>query len=120
MDELENVEAQRRAAMMAADLPLLERMIDDEALYVHTNGLCETKAEYIELVRRGAYRYRMVEQPEIKIRMLGEGVAIVTGRTILHAILPDGSIKEVDGRSVVLWAKRPDGWKMQHYQGTRF
>lgn len=120
MDELEHVEAQRRAAMIAGDIPLLERMIDDEALYVHTNGLRETKAEYIELLRSGAYRYHLVEQPEMNIRMLGDGVAIVTGRTILHAILPDGSIKEVDGRSVVLWAQRPDGWKMQHYQGTRF
>ena len=120
MDQIERIEAQRRAAMVAGDIALLEGMIDDDALYVHTNGLRETKAEYMNLVRSGAYRYQAVEQPEMHIRMLGEDVAVVTGRTILHAILPDGSIKEVDGRSIVLWAVKEGAWKMQHYQGTRF
>jgi ketosteroid isomerase-like protein len=119
--EIEVIEAERRAAMVAGDLALLDSMIDDEALYVHTNGLRETKAEYMEMVRSGAYRYQAVTQPEMVIRMLGSDVAVVTGRTILHAILPDGSIKEVDGRSIVLWARRGGaGWQMQHYQGTRF
>lgn len=106
--------------MVEGDLEAIDRLIDDEALYVHTNGLRESKAEYLELVRTGAYRYREVSQPEMHVRMLGNDVAVVTGRTILHAILPDGEIKVVDGRSIVVWALRRGEWRMQHYQGTRF
>ena len=120
MTEIEDLEARRRSAMVAGDLAVLEQMIDDAALYVHTNGLRETKAEYLALVRNGTYRYREVTQPEMMIRMLGENVAVVTGRTILHAIVPDGDIKVVDGRSIVLWARSGGTWTMQHYQGTRF
>lgn len=120
MTEIEEIEARRRAAMVAGDLAALERLIDDEALYVHTNGLRETKAEYMALVRDGTYRYQAVNQPEMAVRMLGDSVAVVTGRTILHAIVPGGDIKVVDGRSIVLWARRGGEWKMQHYQGTRF
>lgn len=68
--------------MVAGDLAVLECMIDDSALYVHTNGVRETKAEYVELVRNGSYRYSQVTQPEMNIRVLADDVAIVTGRTI--------------------------------------
>jgi ketosteroid isomerase-like protein len=54
----------------------------------------------------------------MSIRLLGSDVAIVTGRTILDAILPSGAGKTVDGRSVVIWAKRGGQWRMLHYQGT--
>jgi ketosteroid isomerase-like protein len=120
MTEIEAIEADRRRAMVAGDVEALEHLIDDAALYVHTNGLRETKAEFMELVRNRTYRYHDVNQPEMNIRMLGDDVAVVTGRTILHAIIPDDSIKVVDGRSIVLWARRGGAWKMQHYQGTLF
>ena len=106
--------------MAAGDLATLERLIGRDALYVHTNGLRETGAEYLELIANGTYRYADVVQPEMTIRFLGDDIAIVTGRTILRAILPDGSIKVVDGRSIVVWWCEAGNWRLQHYQGTCF
>ncbi|WP_340315855.1 nuclear transport factor 2 family protein [Rhizorhabdus argentea] len=118
--EIEMAETRRRAAMVAGDVEALMAIIDEDALYVHTNGLRETGPEFLELVRSGTYRYADVNQPEMIVRMLAADVAVVTGRTILHAIIPDNSIKVVDGRSVVIWARRGGEWRMQHYQGTLF
>ncbi|QGY80630.1 nuclear transport factor 2 family protein [Sphingorhabdus lacus] len=119
MTEIEEIEARRRAAMVACDLTALDELIDDEALYVHTNGLLETKAEYLARVRDRTYRYQAVTQPEMAVRMLSENVAVVTGRIILQVVVPGGNIQSAEGRSIVLWARRDGGWKMQHYQGTR-
>lgn len=119
MTEIEQIEARRRAAMVACDLDALDELIDDEALYVHTNGLLETKAEYLAHVRDRTYRYQAVTQPEMAVRMLSENVAVVTGLIILHVVVPGGNIQSAEGRSIVLWARRDSGWKMQHYQGTR-
>ena len=120
IEQIKAVEAERRAAMVAGDLATLARLIGDQALYVHTNGLRETGAEYLELVANGSYRYAEVVQPDMNIRLLGDDVAVVTGRTILDAVQPDGSIKQVDGRSIVLWWREGGSWRLQHYQGTRF
>lgn len=115
--ELELVESQRRAAMVAGDLKTLDALLDDQATYVHSNGLVESKSEYLELIRLGAYQYTEVSQPEMTIRFVGD-VALVTGRTILRVLLPDGGIKTVNGRSIVVWARVGGNWRMQFYQGT--
>jgi ketosteroid isomerase-like protein len=120
LEQIEAIEAERRAAMVASDAETLDRLIGEHALYVHTNGLYETKAEFMALVRNGTYRYKEVSQPEMNIRFLGQDVAVVTGRTILLAIIPDNSLKTVDGRSIVLWHRTNNAWRMQHYQGTLF
>jgi len=117
-EEIRSIEAERRRAMVAGDMQSLERIVDPDALYVHTHTLSETGSEFLELVRNGTYRYSDVRQDEMSIRLLGSDVAIVTGRTILDAILPSGAGKTVDGRSVVIWAKRGGQWRMLHYQGT--
>ncbi len=115
--ELESVESQRRAAMVAGDIATLDALLDDAVTYVHSNGTVENKSQYLELIRHGRYHYTEVSQPQMDIRLLGD-VALVTGRTILRVLLPDGSIKTVNGRSVVVWARADGRWRMHFYQGT--
>jgi ketosteroid isomerase-like protein len=116
--EIIEIEAQRRAAMIAGDLAALDQIIDDTANYVHTNGVCETKAQFLQCVANGTYRYREVRQDELNVANLDDYVAVVTGHTTLVVLLPDGAEKVVNSRSVVIWVKSADGWKLRHYQGT--
>jgi uncharacterized protein (TIGR02246 family) len=114
---IQSLEQQGRAAMVAGDTAALDELLDPECVYVHTNGLRETKAEYIEMVRSGQYRYQRVTAAELSIRILGD-VAVVLGCTTLDVLLPDGSPKRVYGRSIVLWTRRTGPWRLLHYQGT--
>ena len=115
--EVEAAEDERRRAMVSGDVALLEQIIEPDAMYVHTNSMCESGSSFIDKVKDGAYRYQDVVQPEMDIRFVGD-LAVVTGRTVLAVLLKDGSESNVVSRSVVLWAKRDGRWRLHHYQGT--
>ncbi len=113
----EKLEASRHRAMSLGDADTLTSVIAPDALYVHSNAIAETGAAYIAYVREGKYRYRSVTQPEMNVEILGD-VAIVTGRTIFHLLLPDNSEKILNSRTVVIWVKRNGEWLAKHIQGT--
>ncbi|WP_428155926.1 nuclear transport factor 2 family protein [Brevundimonas sp.] len=50
-------EDRRFAAMASSDLGILEEVLADDLHYTHANGIIETKAEFIDKIRRGDRQY---------------------------------------------------------------
>jgi len=117
-EEVEAANQARRAAMVAGDIAALERLVDENAIYIHTNGWRETGAEYLDAVRRRKYTYVGADLSYRRVRVIGD-VGIVSGLMTLTAKVEGGTLTTVDIQCVEIWERRTDGWIMIHYQGTR-
>jgi hypothetical protein len=57
----------------------LIRIIDEKVMYIHSNGVVETKAEMIDHLKTGVITYKKIQVDEAKARLYGD-TGIVTGK----------------------------------------
>jgi hypothetical protein len=106
-------EDRRYAAMVDADLAVLDELCADELSYTHSSGVRDTKAEYLGKVRSGYYDYHRIDHPVERFEVVGD-TAIVVGRMTadLHV---DGTRKTIDNLSLAVWTRRAGGWRLLAY-----
>jgi ketosteroid isomerase-like protein len=111
-EEMVALEAQIRAAQLAADVSALDRLISDELLFAGPDGKLGTKAQDIEAHGSGVIRFREHEPEELRVRRIGADVAIISLRTRL-AVELGGRIVRGRYRYLRVWA-REDGrsWRV--------
>jgi ketosteroid isomerase-like protein len=64
------------------DIEAMTELLTDDFTLTNSTGVVTTRADDIELIRKGAVRYEVFENKDMKARLHGDA-AIVTGRTIL-------------------------------------
>lgn len=107
----------RIAATIAADIASLEAMLTDDLSYTHSNAVVETRADFLEGLRTGRYRYRSVSFEERRVRPYGDS-AVVAG-TCRVQVTTGGREIEVRLRFTELYVKQGGAWKMALWQSTR-
>jgi ketosteroid isomerase-like protein len=90
--EIVTLEAEIRAAQLAADVASLDRLIAEDLLFTGPDGKLGTKTQDLAAHGSGAVRVREHEPEELRIRRVGPDAAIVALRTRL--------VVEVAGRTV--------------------
>jgi len=118
MTGLENRLRALYAAMLAHDTAALGELLADDSVYVHSTGVVETKAEYLNGVRNGLYQYEQARSTAQVIRADGN-LAVVTDmldfrggpRGIVH--LP------VRLFTTLAWQKQGNTWRLGLRQATR-
>lgn len=108
----------RVAATLAADLTLLDGMLTDDLSYTHSNAVVETKAEFLDALKSGRYRYKSTRFDERKVRLLGGAAAAISG-TCRVQVTSGGRELDVRLRFTELYVKQADAWKMALWQSTR-
>lgn len=108
----------RVAATLAADLTLLDAMMTDDVSYTHSNAVVETKAEFLEAIRSGKYRYKSMTFDERRVRPHGDATAIVSG-TCRVQVTSGGRDIDIRLRFTELYVKQADAWKVALWQSTR-
>ena len=103
--------------MIDADLPTLDRLLDDRVSYAHSSGVRDTKAEYLEKVRTGYYVYRRIDHPVERVEVVGD-TAIVVGRMTADLTV-DGTPKIIDNLALAVWARTAGDWRLLAYAPTR-
>jgi ketosteroid isomerase-like protein len=83
-DELLSIEADRFRSTVAGDAAALDFRLAEDLSYCHSNGKCETKAEYLGNLRSGSTRYRKLELVSARVRRYGE-IAILNGQARVDA-----------------------------------
>ena len=113
------VRAQRArfAGMMAADLPALDTLVDDDIVYTHTDGEVQSKAQFLETVRSGQIIYLGISPSEIHVQLVGDSVAVLTGRS--HMTLGGATSRQFDIRFIDVEVRRNGRWKCLDWQSTR-
>jgi Domain of unknown function (DUF4440) len=114
---VEGVERERFAAMMAVDRAKLERLLAESLKYCHSNGRCETKAEFIGNLVSGQMKYRSIQVLEIQPRAVGNAM-LVQGRLAIEA--------EQAGQPLAMqlvytdvYESRGGVWQLVAWQSTR-
>jgi ketosteroid isomerase-like protein len=111
-DEIVALEAELRAAQLAADVVALDRLIADELLFAGPDGQLGTKAQDLEAHGSGVVRFRVHEPEELRVRRVGADVAIASLRARL-AVEVMGKLAEGTYRYTRVWT-REDGrtWRV--------
>jgi ketosteroid isomerase-like protein len=111
-DEIVALEAALRHAQLSADTDALDALIDENLLFAGPDGQLATKAQDLEAHSSGVVRFRSHEPRELRIRRIGENVAVVA---LLANLVVEvaGSPNEGLYRYTRVWARGDDGdWRV--------
>jgi ketosteroid isomerase-like protein len=110
--EIAALEAELRAAQLAADVTALDRLIADKLLFTGPDGRLGTKAQDLEAHASGVVRFRSHEPEELRVRRVGKNVAITALRARL-AVEIAGTITRGTYRYTRVWAREKSGpWRV--------
>jgi hypothetical protein len=112
-----SVEARRYAAMVAANREALEPLLSDDLSYIHSNGIRETKAQFLDAVQAGDIRYTSIQPTETLVRDEGRW-AMLTGVVRMTVVLGG---KEQSARLfyTAIYERTRPGWQLVSWQTTR-
>jgi hypothetical protein len=108
----------RIALTVAGDLAGLGAAMTDDLSYTHSNAVVETRADFLDGLKTGKYRYRSMSFDERGVRLYGDATAIVSG-TCRVQVTSGGRDLEVKLRFTELYVKQAGAWKMALWQSTR-
>lgn len=110
--EIAALESELRAAQLASDVAALDRLIADELLFTGPDGQLATKAQDIAAHRDRLVRFRAHEPKELRVRRVGDDVAVVSLLTRLDVEVGAASFAG-DCRYTRVWARESGGpWRI--------
>ena len=109
--EIATVEAELREAQLTADVHALDRLIDEDLLFTGPTGDLATKSQDLESHRTGAVRITSHEPEEMRIRWVGDDVAVVALRTRLSGQVAGESFAGT-WRYTRVWARADGRWRI--------
>lgn len=109
--EIVALEAELRAAQLAANVAELDRLISAELLFTGPDGQLATKAEDLAAHASGAVRIREHAPLELRIRRVGEDVAIVALRARLMVEV-NGAVVQGTYRYTRVWAREQGSFRV--------
>jgi ketosteroid isomerase-like protein len=118
LEHIRVLEKARFSAMMSGNLTALSELLDDDLIYVHSNGLADGKDEYLESLRQGRIAYD-------EISVIGDHHWQAGGCFVLvqfiHARIRLRVEAEPEDRWLTImsvWRKGPAGWRLIAMQST--
>lgn len=116
-DEAQRAEDARYAAQTSNDFAAMERLFGDDLVYIHSSAAVDDKASYIESMRSGTVKYKVMRRSDVKVRTYG-CLALITGNADFDVNVK-GQDLSVPLRFHTVWAKRPGGLQFISWQATR-
>jgi len=106
------LEAELRAAQLAADVPALDRLLATELLFTGPDGQLGTKTQDLEAHASGVVRFRSHVPEELRVRRVGTDVAVTALRARLEVEVA-GTLVRGTYRYTRVWAREADGtWRV--------
>jgi ketosteroid isomerase-like protein len=109
--EIVAMEAELRAAQLSSDVAALDELIDDDLLFTGPDGELASKADDLAAHREGLLRLSAHEPEEMRIRRVGEDVAVVALRTRLAGVFA-GMPFSGTYRYTRVWVRSGGRWRI--------
>ena len=78
-EEVLQAENLRLSSQMKNDLDMMSALLDEDLVYVRNSAVVDTKASYLDSMRRGETIYDIIEHTNDSVRLFG-CVAILSGQ----------------------------------------
>ena len=103
-------------AMLDAAVERLGMLLDDSLCYVHSSGVTDSRASYLQKLSSGALRYDSLLFASARFTLLGK-VDLV--RAEMHAtVLRNGGGHAVASTYLAVWHHGASGWALHMVQAT--
>lgn len=119
-DEVVSMQKKFSDACVAADGAALNRLMADDAVFVHGNGAMQSKSEFIDAITTGKLGVSQYDLKDPKVVEF-EGGAIVTGLVDFGIKPPAGSAappRVLHFRGSAVWLHSSSGWHLIFDQDT--
>lgn len=117
MEEVLQAENLRLSSQMKNDLDMMSVLLDENLVYVRNSAVVDTKASYLESMRRGETVYEVIEHTNDAVRLYG-CVAILSGQGRYDVKIAGKPLKLVL-RYHSIWQKKQTQLKFVSWQATR-
>ena len=107
---LEECEEALRQAQLASDVQELDRLVDDELVFIGPNGAVYGKQDDLDAHRRGLIRITRLEPSEESIKRFGS-IAVVSVRMEMTGTF-EGAAFAGPFRYTRVWRAGPTGWRI--------
>lgn len=107
----------RARALVSVDIAALERITGEDYVHVESSGKRRSKAEFIEGLRHGEYRFDSFTIDENAVSIYGD-TAVLTGRYHNDIRTAAGLQPTKYARHIRVYVRRGDGWVNVAHQAT--
>ena len=118
IDAIRGLERERFRAMVDGDGASLDRLLSDQATFVHTNGKRETKQQFIDAITAGRRRYRQIEIQSQDVVQAGNEACVVSGRVLIEMEANNGALLFPIAYTAILTHEN-GRWRLLAWQATR-
>jgi ketosteroid isomerase-like protein len=119
-DEVVAMQKKFSDACVAADAATLNSLMADNAVFVHGNGMMQSKAEFVDAITTGKLGVSQYDLKDPKVVEF-DGGAIVTGLVDFGIKPPAGSAappRVLHFRGSAVWLHSSSGWRLIFDQDT--
>jgi Domain of unknown function (DUF4440) len=107
----------RYAAQMGDDFGAMQKLIGDDLVYIHSSAVVDNKTSYIDSMKSGAVKYRVMRRSDVTVRTY-RCIAIISGLGNFDVTVK-GQDVAVEIRFHSIWAKRDNGLQFISWEATR-
>jgi ketosteroid isomerase-like protein len=104
------LEDERYAATLAKDVDALERLLHSDLVYMHSSGVADSKASYIDGIRERVWDYKSVERSDQTVKA-HSSFALVFNRLVID-IAVKGVEKHLNNRALAVWTPEESSWRL--------
>jgi len=115
-DQILARERERCAALLAADVGALERLLSDRLVFAHATAAYEDKASLLAKMAAGNIVYKTLDVTEQRVIDLGDTALLVSRLTA--AVTVGGTPRAIDNRTLSVWTREGGEWRLVAYQPT--
>jgi ketosteroid isomerase-like protein len=108
--DIERLEDERYAAMLANDIDALQRLLHPDLVYMHSSGVADSKVSYIAGLRDRVWDYSRIERGDQTVKLHGS-LALVFNRLKIDLSVR-GVPKSLDNRALAVWVADESSWQL--------
>ena len=116
-EEAQAAEDDRYKAQTTNDFAAMERLFGDDLVYIHSSAVVDNKATYIDSMRSGTVKYRVMRRSGVTVRTYG-CIAIVSGGANF-GVTVKGEDRTLNLLFHAVYAKRAAGVQFVSWQATK-
>ncbi|HAX41455.1 MAG: nuclear transport factor 2 family protein [Bryobacteraceae bacterium] len=116
---IETAERAWASGVTGKNYPVLEKVLANDLIYSHSNGLVDTKKSYIDALKTGKAEYYQINYESIRVKMLDANTAMAFCRAFFQTKAADGSKQEMVLAFLHVFRKNGNDWQLVGHQSAR-